>query len=54
METCQFGHNWKASGIRMVNGMLGPLDGSFQGASFGLDSRVQVDSIKFVHPEASG
>lgn len=38
----------------MVSGMLGPLDGSFQGTSFGVDSRVQVDSIKFVHPQAGG
>lgn len=36
MEACQFGYNWKASAIRTINGVLGPFNGSFQGAGSGL------------------
>lgn len=50
----QLGSIWCVWGTRMVNKMFGPLHGLFQGARLRVSSRVQVDGIKFIHPEPSG
>lgn len=49
VKTRQFGNNWKASATRMINGLLGPLDGSFQGAKVRQREKAEPTSISRRH-----